>query len=43
MTTVRVAAFEHVQRSQQTHDALTCDHLREGFLFQGRRLDALRI
>lgn len=35
---VRAAAFQHVRRLQQTHDALTSDHLREGFLFQGQRL-----
>jgi putative restriction endonuclease len=34
---LRAAAFEHVRRLQQTHDALTSDHLREGFLFQGAR------
>lgn len=35
---VRATAFQHVRRLQQTHDALTSDHLRQGFLFNGQRL-----
>lgn len=35
---VRNAAFEHVRRLQETHDALTSNHLRAGFMFQGERV-----
>jgi putative restriction endonuclease len=35
---IRAAAFQHVRRLQETHDALTSDHLKAGFSFQGERL-----
>jgi putative restriction endonuclease len=35
---MRSAAFRHVQRLQEVHDALTSEHLAEGFIYQGTRL-----
>ncbi|HEX2541230.1 MAG TPA: hypothetical protein VHM00_09115 [Caldimonas sp.] len=34
----RQAAFQHVQRLQETHDALSSEQLEAGFLSQGERL-----
>lgn len=34
---LRSAAFRHVRSLQEVHDALTSDHLREGFVYEGRR------
>ena len=33
-----MAAFQHVRRLQEVHDALTSEHLGAGFWFQGERL-----
>jgi putative restriction endonuclease len=37
-TSARLAAFQHVRRLQETHDALTSDHLSAGFIYRGERL-----
>ncbi len=36
--TIRLAAFRHVRHLQETNDALTSDHLRAGFVFEGERV-----
>lgn len=35
---LRAAAFAHVRALQERHDALTADHLKAGFLWQGERV-----
>jgi putative restriction endonuclease len=35
---IRAAAFQHVRRLQEVHDALTSEHLAAGFTFEGERL-----
>lgn len=35
---IRLAAFRHVRLLQETNDALTSDHLRAGFTFNGERV-----
>jgi putative restriction endonuclease len=37
-TRMRVAAFEHVRRLNETHDHLTTTELKPGFLFSGERI-----
>jgi len=34
---LRAAAFQHVQRLQETHDALSSEQLAAGFIYQGAR------
>ena len=36
--TIRMAAFQHIRRLQEVHDALTSEHLAAGFQFQGDRV-----
>jgi putative restriction endonuclease len=37
-TAIRTAAFAHVNRLHTLHDALTSDHLKAGFFFEGQRV-----
>lgn len=37
-TAIRAAAFAHVKRLQTLHDALTSDHLKAGFIYEGQRV-----
>lgn len=37
-TTMRLAAFAHVQRLSAVNDLLSSDHLRAGFMFEGERI-----
>ena len=35
---IRAAAFDHVRRLSETHDPLTSNELKRGFMFQGERI-----
>ena len=35
---IRAAAFDHVRRLSDTHDHLTSNELKPGFMFQGERI-----
>ena len=37
-TPMRMVAFEHVRRLSETHDNLTANELKPGFVFQGERI-----
>ena len=40
---IRAAAFAHVRRLSDTHDRLTSNELKPGFLFNGERIPLVNI